>query len=121
MMLQPKKAENGRFPFDISHFPSRKSETVQLQRQDSLENHRNILVNEFVEALDLASKQLIPVSLFSIGSYSSSFKRCRNHLASSSTTSGCIWPMKESKKCTWTSQIITVVKMIRGLVVLIYC
>jgi hypothetical protein len=90
MMLQPKKAENGRFPFDISYSPRWMSETVQLQRQDSLENHRNILVNEFVEALDLASKQLIPVSLFSIGSYSSSFKRCRNHLASSSTTSGRI-------------------------------
>ena len=88
MMLQPKKAENGRFPFDISHIraihynddaaggqilpnrlsetldnvlvqevakPRRMSETVQLQIQDSLENHRNILVNEFVEALDLAS------------------------------------------------------------------
>ena len=44
--------------------PKDTTESLQAQTQGSLENHRNTLVNKFIQAYDVARGQLIPVSLF---------------------------------------------------------
>ena len=44
--------------------PKDTAESLQVQTQGSLENHRNTLLNKFVQAYDEARGQLIPVSLF---------------------------------------------------------
>lgn len=55
--------------------PKDAAESLRVQTQDSLENHRGILLNEFLMAYDSAYNELIPVSLFSDGFYSTFFKR----------------------------------------------
>ena len=44
--------------------PKDTAESLQAQTQGSLENHRNTLVNKFIQPYDVARGQLIPVSLF---------------------------------------------------------
>jgi hypothetical protein len=55
--------------------PKDTAESLQAQTQGSLENHRNTLLNTFVQAYDEARGQLIPVCIFFDGFYSTFFRR----------------------------------------------
>ena len=101
MIGQP--MENGKLPFDFSHIraiiydddptgrqyllsrlpktidyalanPRGTSGLLQIQPQDSLENHRSTLVDIFIQEYDKALGNLNPVSIFFDGFYSSFFQ-----------------------------------------------
>jgi hypothetical protein len=101
MIGQP--MENGKLPFDFSHIraiiynddptgrqyllsrlpktldyalanPRGTSGLLHIQPQDSLENHRSTLVDIFIQDYDKALGNLIPVSIFFDGFYSSFFQ-----------------------------------------------